>query len=350
MKVGIVTLNGNNNFGNKLQNYATQTIFESLGCDVETIPWYYDRCKFIRVGKDFIKGIIDKRYRNFLIFDKKIKYSNYKLFSHKDISSKMEKDYDFFSVGSDQVWNPNIGLNYYFYLLSFASSNKRISFSASIGSDNVSDNYKELYSQCISKFKAISVREDKGKEIIYDLTSRDDIEVLVDPTMLLSVKQWDLISKKPKKLNNKKFILNYFLGDLTDNIKNSIDNFAEENNCYVINILDKNDPFYNCGPSEFLYLEKNAYLICTDSFHSSVFAILYDRPFIVFERNQNGLVSINSRIDTLIEKFKLKNRRYNGKEITKDNLNHDYTEAYKILQKERKKSEEFLKKALDIND
>jgi len=59
---------------------------------------------------------------------------------------------------------------------------------------------------------------------------------------------------------------------------------------------------------------------------------------------------MNSRIETLINKFKLKNREYNEKNITKENLNHDYTEAYKILEDERKKSENFLKKALDLEE
>ena len=59
---------------------------------------------------------------------------------------------------------------------------------------------------------------------------------------------------------------------------------------------------------------------------------------------------MNSRIDTLLSKFKLEDRRFNGKEITEDNLKHDYTEAYKILEKERKKSKDFLEKALDIRD
>ena len=59
---------------------------------------------------------------------------------------------------------------------------------------------------------------------------------------------------------------------------------------------------------------------------------------------------MSSRIDTLLSKFKLKNRRYNGKNITKENLEHDYSEAYKILEKEREKSKKFLEKALDIKD
>ena len=142
--------------------------------------------------------------------------------------------------------------------------------------------------------------------------------------------------------------MNYFLGELSETRKKEIDRIAIENNCEIINILDKNSPFYQTGPSEFLYLEKNAFLICTDSFHSSVFAVLYNRPFIVFDR-EDSLVSMNSRIETLINKFNLKNRKFTGK-ITEENLQHDYTEAYEILEIERQKSNEFLKKALDINN
>ena len=143
--------------------------------------------------------------------------------------------------------------------------------------------------------------------------------------------------------------MNYFLGDLSEERRKEIERIAKENNCEIINIMDKNDPLYVSGPSEFLWLEKHAFLICTDSFHSSVFALLYNRPFIVFDRKQEGIENMNSRIDTLINKFNLKNRRYAGK-ITEDNLKHDYTEAYEILEKEREKSRKFLEKALDIDN
>ena len=144
-------------------------------------------------------------------------------------------------------------------------------------------------------------------------------------------------------LKYKKYILNYFLGNLSDNKREEIEKVAKENNCEIINLLDKNSPFYECGPSEFLYLEKHAFLVCTDSFHSCVFAILYNKPFIVFERDDN-LMSMNSRIETLINKFKLENRKFTGK-ITKDNLKYDYKDAYKILELERKKAKLFLKKS-----
>ena len=201
-----------------------------------------------------------------------------------------------------------------------------------------------------AKFKAISVREKVGENIIKKLTNRTDVEVLIDPTMLLNPEEWDIVAKRPKQidlLKNKKYILNYFLGELSENRKKEIERVAKENNCDIINILDKKSPFYQTGPSEFLYLEKNAFLICTDSFHSSVFAILYNNPFIVFSREGNGC-EMNSRIETLLNKFKLENRMFNDNKIDIENLQLDYNNSYKILEKERIKSKKYLMKALNI--
>src|SRR5699024_7908762 len=158
------------------------------------------------------------------------------------------------------------------------------SFAASFGVSKVEDKYYDWYKKILSNVDKISVREDAGKKIIEDIVGRNDVEVLVDPTMLLTADEWNKVAKRPKQLKTDKYILNYFLGELSEKRKAEIDRIAKENNCEVINILDKNSPFYCTGPSEFLYLEKHAFLVCTDSFHSSVFAILYNKPFIVFGR------------------------------------------------------------------
>ena len=73
------------------------------------------------------------------------------------------------------------------------------------------------------------------------------------------------------------------------------------------------------------------------------------KPFIIFDR-EDSHANMNSRLETFISKFNLKNRKYNGEKITEENLNHDYSEAYKILEVEREKSKKFLEKALDIED
>lgn len=352
MKAGIVTINDNDNYGNRLQNYALYKILENNNFDVTTIvnePFSNTKKLYLlRILKNInYKGTYSdnkKRSQNFKEFNNNIKFSSKKITAYSKL-----KEYDYVITGSDQVWNPGFGRLRDVDLLTIVPGNKRIAFSASFGVNSIPDKIKPRVAKELNKFKAISVREDRGKEIVEELTGRKDVEVLVDPTMLLTSEEWDKVSKKPKMLKTDKYILNYFLGELSEERKKEIQRVAQENNCEIINILDKNSPFYECGPSEFIYLEKHAFLICTDSFHSSVFAILYNRPFIVFDREQKNVANMNSRLETLLNKFKLENRKYKDK-ITKENLNHDYTEAYKILEKERIKADKFLRKALDIKD
>ena len=347
-KCALFTINGNYNFGNKLQHYALQKFLIEYDLDVKTIYCYEDKRIILKL-KNFIKFFVSRRYFNFIKFDKLIYYS--KCYAFDNNLYKTEK-FDYYIIGSDQVWNTTFPFFSKEYLLYNINSYNKISYASSFGIENLPHRYNKLFEKYLQHFKYISVREDRGKEIIEELTGRNDVKVLVDPTMLLNSEEWDNVSKIPKqinKLNGKKYILNYFLGNLSEQRKTEIERIAKENDCEIINILDEKDPFFVSGPSEFLYLEKNAFLICTDSFHSSVFAILYDRPFVVFDREDKE-EKMNSRIDTLISKFNLKNRKYNGSKITKENLEHDYTEAYKILEEERKKSDAFLKKALDIKE
>lgn len=355
MKIGILTIFDNNNYGNRLQNYASQQILKKLGFGTYTFINdvncnFYEKY-FVTISKKIIKKILMWRVN----FNRNLRTDNFKKFNDNidfykrniNILSKID-ELDYVIAGSDQIWNPNFDRLSPVDLLCFVKPDKRIAFSASFGVNDIPDKMKKKVGKALKSFKAISVRENAGKKIVDELTGRTDVEVLIDPTMLLTADEWDKVSKKPTMLKNDRYILNYFLGNLSDERRNEINRVAKENNCEVINILDKESPFYECGPSEFLYLEKNAFLICTDSFHSSVFGILYNTPFLVFEREDNN-ASMNSRLDTLLSKFKLEDRRYKGK-ITKKDLKCDYKEAYNILDKERIKSMNFLKKALDIRD
>ena len=287
----------------------------------------------------FEKKNDEKRKKAFTNFTKKYITNTDFVIKPDENKKDLNDKYDYFIVGSDQVWNPKWRLNSN-DLLKFADGNKRISFSASIGVNEIPKEREMELSEELKKFKNISVREDRAKEIIEKLTNRQDVEVLVDPTMLLTDKEWDKIAKKPEYEVPDKYILTYFLGGLSKERKKQITSFAKENKYEIIDVIDKKSLFYGIGPSEFLYLEKNASLICTDSFHSAVFAIIYNRPFLVFDR-EGGSTNMGSRLDTLLRKFDLNNSRYNGK-ITIECLKQDYTNSYKILDRERKKSIDFL--------
>lgn len=371
MKIGIITIIDNNNYGNRLQNYALiKYIKNTFKVNAITLKNNYLTNNKINYNHNLkiknkikIKKIIKKYYLylvEFPYFKTNKRASKFKKFNDNIIFSKKDIDiysdlneYDYLIVGSDQVWNPDHKRLSDLDVLANINNEKRISYAASFGINQLDKKSEMKVINELSKFKCLSVREDVGKEIIEKVTKRNDIEVLIDPTMLLSDLEWNEVLVKPNylsKIKTEKYILNYFLGDLSEERKKEINRIAKENNCHVINILDKNDPFYTCGPSEFLYLEKNAFLICTDSYHSSVFAIIFNRPFVIFDREEINVKNMSSRLETLISKFKLKNRKYNGEKITEENINHDYSEAYRIIESERNKSRKFLEKALDIEE
>ena len=344
----IVTIN-NSNYGNRLQNYATQEILKKRGYNVLTIKntgmmnkrknvvnYVIRNIYHIFKKKDFDDGKerenkFEEFNKNINFLDKEFNWFNIKYFSN----------FDYYFVGSDQVWNPNYRMSE-FDLLDFTQSTNKVSFAASIGVNSLTDEQCNKMKDSLRKFKKISVREEKGLEIIKKFLPEKNIEVLIDPTMMISREDWDKIMKNPGINNEKKYILTYFLGEISKENLNVIQQYATENNCEIINILDKSSRFYNSGPSEFLFLEKHAHLICTDSFHSSVFGILYDIPFVVFDRNDKKLDNMNSRLNTLLKKFKLENRRfYEGKKLN-EYINHDYKCAYDILKREKEKVNQFL--------
>ncbi len=340
-KVGILTLNGNVNVGNRLQNYALKVVVEKMGFNVSSI-WFIDIKERI---KHYIKILFPFR-------SKFRQYSKFSTFSSKNLNIKyyinnnIGHKYDYFIVGSDQVWNYTFDEFSSDYFLSFSPKNKNISYAASIGVGSLPTEMKDFYKNGINNLKNISVREDNAKKLLNELSS-NNIEVVLDPTMLLTTEEWEKIALKPKKFKTKKYIFTYFLGEINNDRWNEIEKFASKNDCDIINFFDLFKKKIFVGPREFLYLEKNAYLVCTDSFHSSVFSILFNRPFVIFDREQVGVSKMNSRLDTLIKKFKLNNRKFN-KCITEENLECDYSEAYEILEVERNKSIEFLLNSLEV--
>lgn len=359
-KIGIITIIDNNNYGNRLQNYAMQEILKKTNIEIETInnePLFnnkvsqknnfINRLRYIKRNIRLLinrRTTIKERYKRFCEFNKNIAITK-KIFN----INRKYNNYNYIVMGSDQVWNPTFERLSDFDLGNFNTTAKKVSYAASFGISELPEQYKNKTKKALNEISDISIREDAGRVIVEELTNRKDIGVLIDPTMLLTSKEWDKVAKRPYQLKEgKKYILNYFLGELSLSRKSEIERIAKENDCEIINILDKNSPFYQTGPSEFLYLEKNAFIICTDSFHSCVFAMLYNRPFIIFDR-EDGTVNMNSRIDTLLSTFNLKDRKFN-QVITEKNINHDYTEAYVRLEKERKKSITFLKQSLEIKE
>lgn len=362
MKVGIITIVDNDNYGNRLQNYAVQKVLKNLNVDSETINYEVSLNKNMnsiiyllkllkrKIGKlkRYIKNnnkkleLSKKRKNNFIKFGENIKIKNRPLLL---INKKINNKYDYFLVGSDQIWNPNFGRIGDVEFLTFADKNKRIAYVPSFGVENIAEQYNHFCGEALKNFKAVSVREEAGKKIVKNLTDREDIEVLVDPTMTLSKEEWIQLAKRPDCLKTDNFIFCYFLGNISNERMRYIEKITNYEDIKIINILDKNSEFYAMGPSEFIYLINNAKLICTDSFHACIFSILLRKEFIIFDRDDK-LESMNSRIDTLLNKFNLESRKYEN--IQKGLNKIDYSGTEDILEIERQKSYDFLKKAMGI--
>lgn len=343
-KIGIITIYDENNYGNRLQNYAVQEVLKSMNFEVETI-----KNTNIVNGENYlqrVEKVIPERREKFLKFNNENMKNTRDIVFHHKIDKKFHENYDYFVIGSDQIWNYNFKDRFSNAVFAdFAPIEKRISFSASFGISEVPKENYNLYSG-LKNMKAISVRESVGAKIVKDITGRDDAVVLLDPTMMLSPEKWASIMKRPEQLKSQKYILKYFLGNFSEDKQRVIEKFAQENECEIIDVLDEKS-FYATGPSEFLYLIKNSFLVITDSFHSCVFSILFNRPFLIFERDQDGMRNMYSRIDTLLEKFKLNGRKFEG-EIKDTHINVDYSHIGEILKEEQEKVKRFLEKALDV--
>lgn len=372
-KVGILTLNGYFNYGNRLQNYALQEVIEKLGLHCETIinktnlqkqkssvmksgieifleKSLKEKIDMInyKVRKNRIKKCNENRYDIFSEFSKE--YINETSFSISinDIPKDLENRYGYFISGSDQVWNPNDSAVSEINFMTFAPKCKRLTYAPSFGISKIPQQYKEDYKNWLEGIENISVREQEGAKIIKDLTGKDAI-VVVDPTMLLTKEQWLSISKKHDNKPNKKYLLTYFLGGISKDVNKKIKKIAKQNNLKVVNLATlKDKKYYATGPSEFIDYINDASLFMTDSFHGCVFSVLLETPFVVCDRlGHTKEQNMSSRIETFLEKFQLQSRKLDR--VTDEVLfEKNYIEANEILEIERKRSWDYLKEILNL--
>lgn len=350
-KIAIVTICDNNNYGNRLQNYALNTVVSSLGLNSVTL-WNKSNNTLRKRTKLAIKKCLPTKniYRKKeVLFEQFTRGYICNKYVDLDNLSNINDEFDYFIVGSDQIWNYNFGHAQDKDFLKFADFDKTISYAPSFGISNIEHEWEKRISTGVNHIKHLSVREEQGAKIIKELTCRD-AQVVLDPTLLLSKTEWCKIQKKPKKMIKEKYILTYFLGEKNEKLKSEIDKISIENNLEVINLCDiEDEKFYSCGPSEFLYLFNHAELVLTDSFHACVFSMIFNKPFYVFDRNSKGMKSMNSRLDTLLSTFKQEQRKVNTLKGIKDVFECNYSESYEVLKIKKKESMDFLKNALGIN-
>ena len=377
IKIGVITEYYNStNFGGLLQAYALCKVLNEMGFDTEQIcfsksklisnPWP-NRLKNIYKPKYVLNYIYSKIQGCLLrrIFRKKNYYTS--LFRNNLIPHSKEvydesnitntnSLYDIFIVGSDQVWNPdwyNKG-----YSLSFVCEGKgKISYAASISKDSLSDKEKNTFAHDLQTYDAISVREKKSVKLLQPLVNKK-VEYVLDPTLLLSVDEWNSVSCS--NIEYKDYIFCYFLGN-NRNARRLVKEFAKNRKMKIITIpflsglrigdfLFGNIKEYNIYPEKFLSLIKNARYVFTDSFHASLFSLLFKKKVVCFHRNSKH--EMGSRIISLFDLFESEYRFCNSSkhetiEYVESVINNEYSNPAR-LNLMLKKSFEYLTNSLTV--
>lgn len=346
MKIGIITII-DNNYGNRLQNFATHQLlckygdvysirFEEkiffnnkkrtiaqftpshlkLAVDSRLLNIYHlsnrkmnfaSRLAFFLKHKEQIKSAIAKRDEKFRVFDdNNIRFESELLHLTGDDDEPWVKSYDAWVCGSDQIWNPMYPTATRNAFLQFAQKERRIALSPSIGLSDTDAMLPE-YPQWINGIPYLSVREERGAEIIKELTGRN-AEVFLDPTMLIPLSCWNNVADAAHTKLPEKYAVGYFLGIREKNYMKYIDGRIQR--LPFVDILNGECPEYlSFGPDNVIEAIRNAEIVFVDSFHGAVFSILFHKQFVVFERKEDGK-TMNSRLETLLKKFGLENMVY----------------------------------------
>lgn len=350
MRIGVISIFDNKNLGNRLQNYALQQamkVCEGSALTIKNKPASSGKSRLFRMlplaESPILNRLLrmDRRAELVAFTKRRVALSKNTYWYEKEYLDLKKADRcHLYCAGSDQVWNPTCGRSGMFNYLGFAEYDRTFSYAASFGIEEIPEQYKEDVRRGLNHIKFISVREDAGKRIVEELIGRTDVQVLVDPTMLLTTQEWDAVAEKPKRKLPEKYLLTYFLGTVSEERRQAVEKKAAELGCETIWLMDKDSLFYAIGPGHFVYLIKHAKMVCTDSFHGSVFSFLYERPLAIFDR-EGSAENMGSRIRTLADKFSLESC------LVKDNCIPDvqevnYSAGYAALEEERQKSKAFL--------
>lgn len=328
MKIGIMTFHASYNCGSMLQAFALQqTLIRKYGADVQIINYsnWHQRNMYglidKRPNKMALKNNIDmfpylrilqssrKDYQNFL--------NNYFILTPKSYKWPsqllgVEKDFDLLIAGGDQVWNVRCRDHDDAYYLNFAKDIRKVSYSPSLGAQNVNKIAKDsnIYREYLADFEKISVRERNGQKWIKELTDKE-VSIVADPTLLLTKDEW--LEWLPVEDIKGDYIFNYaFYHDRPETNK-AIQKISKRTGMPVYTIDFKSWAIYklsdygiekyeHSGPLAMLALMKNAKLVLTQSFHGTLFSALFKRKFwsyhnpVIINKNDDRATYLMSQL------------------------------------------------------
>lgn len=344
MRTGILTFHSAHNYGAMLQAYALNKITLRYG-----ESWVVD----------YVPGYIKKQYQYFvpvksmklnalkaLNFPGNVsKYRKFEKFRRdylRTVQADTKEPFDVLLYGSDQIWNPNISGS--FDEVYFGRHNLKtkynVSYAASVGKTSFSEHEKAEFRQLTSCFDALSVREESSKGFLQEFCDKD-IEVVLDPTLLLTKEEWE----EPIKEYNvgMPYILVYEVNKRPETLEVA-QGLSKMLDIPIVEIVyNKTKLKYshkvvsNIGPNEFLWLFKKAEYVVTSSFHGTAFSINFEKQFFTIPHSV-----YSNRMTDLADKLGLGERIVTSLPEKFETIN--YAEVREKLSGERKKSIGFLLK------
>lgn len=377
-KIGIITILKVNNYGAELQAYATQKALQLMGHNAEIIDYLFyknPRHKRTKMSAPTAKMSVKKHLQEWLFpiianwkarnFREAQEARNRKFEQfHADNTKQSEcydtidqlmaaqLDYDVLMSGSDQVWNPGVYSCLDPYLLRFGTEKmKRVAYASSFGVSSLPDDVKAYYKEALQHYDAISVREDKAVELVKSVSGRD-AQLVLDPIFLLNKEQWLEVAKPVEGVPDVPYILIYELSEIPY-IKQVAQYISKQTGMPIVRIcknasVEDAEPeivnIIDAGPDEFLYLFSKAGCVVTNSFHGTAFSINFGKQFYTIIPNGK---SNNSRQKSILKLMGCEERMLVEGSPMPEIKTLDTAKVGENLQREREKSMNYLKNAID---
>ncbi|BAX80465.1 polysaccharide pyruvyl transferase family protein [Labilibaculum antarcticum] len=378
MKIGIITLPFNWNYGGILQTYALQSALKKIGHESYTInrntePMSLKLKVLSYIRRSILKTLFRKdvvvrtwptkeeektiRQHTDRFIRENIKITDL-LKSEKEFKNLAKYDFSAYVIGSDQVWRPKYSPIIENHFLKFIPSNdksKRIAYAASFGVDNweFTPSQTKACADLAKQFDSISVREDSGVALCKKHLNVD-ADVTLDPTLLIDKEEYIKLVGKDGIPKLSGTLLNYIL-DLSPDKKKILDQAIEELGIKPVSIMPKGT-FRESGKNRlddcicppvtnWLRGFMDAEFVITDSFHGTVFSIIFNKPFLAIGNAKRGI----TRFSSLLKILGLEDRlilKYDESILEKIKTPIDYEKVNRILNIKKKEAYQFLEKSL----
>lgn len=351
LRVCGITYTHSPNYGSCLQAYALQHVIETLNiggekCSYKVIP--------IQMLRDYpVNGLVGRIVNVILTWVRlqfKSFYKNYMNYAEcttiKELH-ELNNQFDAFVCGSDVIWNDRFNRHVGAYYLDFAEK-YRFSYAASFGKAEFSDDYFRFAGDKINRLDAISVREPSGVQLAKRCTKKK-VSVVSDPVLLVDRTDWKKIASD--NVPNSPYIFVY-VTHINEIINNFLNKLKETTNLRVVwavatpKLAIKRGILKVHRPEEWLGLLNNAEYIVTNSFHATVFSVLFHKKFftVVYGDKMKG---INVRMNDFLNAIELDNRFFNNVPSSFDLSDFDYSFVDEKIQSMRDESLGFLRQNLE---